>query len=224
MINEEMLKKAADEAAQAITDSLPTPKECQHEFSASFQRRMQHIFRSTKHPIIYKFSKYVACFVLAVILISSTLLALNTEVRAAFFAWVREQYESFVEYRFIGEAPQENTVVEYELTWLPEGFSFQKEQNLDGGTYLTYTDDSGRRIIFSYLQGEDAASLFVASDYTEIQSIQIGNIQADFYQASEEGSANVLVWLSEKDNLFFCIMTNLSEDTMIKLASGVQKK
>ena len=76
-------------------------------------------------------------------------------------------YEAFVEYRFTGEASQENESADYELTWLPEGFSLQKEQNLDGGTYLTYTDDSGQRIIFSCLKGDDAASLFVTSDYTE---------------------------------------------------------
>ena len=39
MISEEMLKKAAAEADQAIRDSLPAPAECEHEFSPSFQRK-----------------------------------------------------------------------------------------------------------------------------------------------------------------------------------------
>ena len=147
MISEEMLKKAAAEADQAIRDSLPAPADCEHEFSPSFQRKMRRTFRKAKHPIIYKLPKYAACFVLALILTSGTWLTVDAEARAAFLAWVREQYEAFVEYRFIGEAPQENTTVEYELTWLPEGFSLQSEQDLDGGTYLTYTNDSGRRII-----------------------------------------------------------------------------
>lgn len=46
--------------------------------------------------------------------------------------------EAFVEYRFIGEAPQESEIVDYELAWLPEGFSFQKEQSLGNSSYLTY--------------------------------------------------------------------------------------
>ena len=224
MISEEMLKKAAAEADQAIRDSLPAPAECEHEFSPSFQRKMRRTFRKAKHPVIYKLPRYAACFVLAVALASGTWLTVDAEARAAFFAWVRERYEAFVEYRFIGEVPQENTIIEYELTWLPEGFSFQKEQDLDGGTYLTYTDDSGRRIIFSCLQGDDAASLFITSDYAETRSIQIGNICADFYQANEEASSNMLVWTSEEDDLAFYIMADLSEGTMIKLAEGVQKK
>ena len=224
MISEEMIKNAAAEADQAIRDSLPAPAECEHEFSPLFQRKMCQAFRMVKHPVIYKLPRYAACFVLAETLASGTWLTANAEARTAFFAWMREQYEAFVEYRFAGEASQENEAVDYELTWLPEGFSLQKEQNLDGGTYLTYTDDSGQRIIFSYLKGDDAASLFVASDYTEVKSVQVGNIKADFYQAGEEASANVLVWLSEEDTFCFCIMADLSEDTMIKLAENVKKK
>lgn len=224
MISEEMLKKAAAEADQAIRDSLPAPAECKHEFSPSFQRKMRRTFRKAKHPVIYKLPKYAACFILAVALASGTWLTVDAEARAAFFAWVREQYEAFVEYRFIGEAPQENTIVEYELTWLPERFAFQKEQDLDGGMYLTYANDSGQRIIFSYLRGDDAASLFVISDYTEARSTQVGNIRADFYQADGETSSNMLVWSSEENDLAFYIMADLPEDTMIKLAEGVQKK
>lgn len=224
MISEEMLKKAAAEADQAIRDSLPAPADCKHEFFPSFQRKMRRTFRKAKHPVIYKLPKYAACFVLAVALASGTWLTVDAEARAAFFTWVREQYEAFVEYRFIGEAPQENTIVEYELTWLPEGFAFQKEQDLDGGMYLTYANDSGQRIIFSYLRGDDAASLFVISDYTEARSTQVGNIRADFYQADGETSSNMLVWSSEENDLAFYIMADLPEDTMIKLAEGVQKK
>ena len=57
-----------------------------------------------------------------------------------------------------------------------------------------------------------------------MKSVQVGNIKADFYQAGEEASANVLVWLSEEDTFCFCNMADLSEDTMIKLAENVKKK
>lgn len=88
----------------------------------------------------------------------------------------------------------------------------------------TYTDDSGQRIIFSCLKGDDAASLFVTSDYTEVQSTQVGDICADFYQADGEASSNMLVWSSAENNLVFYIMADIPESTMIKMAEGVQKK
>lgn len=103
MISDEMLKKATAEADQAIRDSLPAPAECEHEFSPSFQRKMRRTFRKAKYPVIYKLPKYAACFVLVVVLASSTWLTVDAEARAAFFAWVREQYETFIEYGGIYE-------------------------------------------------------------------------------------------------------------------------
>ena len=41
MINEEILKKAAIEADQAIRDSLPAPEECKHIFSPEFHKKMR---------------------------------------------------------------------------------------------------------------------------------------------------------------------------------------
>ena len=99
MISEEMLKKAAAEADQAIRNSLPAPADCKHEFSPSFQRKMRRIFRKANHPVIYQLPKYAACFVLVVALAGGTWLTVDVEARAAFFAWVREKYEAFVEYR-----------------------------------------------------------------------------------------------------------------------------
>ena len=63
----------------------------------------------------------------------------------------------------------------------------------------------------------------MAADYTEVQSVQIGNIKADFYQASQETSNNGLVWVSEEENMCFCITASLPKDTIIKMAEGIQK-
>lgn len=223
MIDKELLQKAAAEADQAIRDSLPTPQTCEHEFSPAFHKKMHRIFYKAKHPIIYTIPKRVACFIFVAIIVSGTWLTVDAKARAVFFEWVREQFEAFVEYRFIGDAPSGSSVVQYNLTWLPEGFSLEEEEKLGNSTYLTYTDDSGQRIIFSYLQGSDATSLFVASDYVEIESVQIGNIKADFYQASQETAPNGLVWVSEEENLCFCITAPFPKDMMIKLGESVQK-
>lgn len=224
MISEEMLKKAAAEADQAIRDSLPAPEECEHEFSPSFQKRMHRIFRSTKHPVIYRFPKYAACFVLTVILVSSTLLIFNTEVRAAFFTWVREQYETFVEYRFIGDAQKENVAIKYVLTWLPEGYLKAEDHTLAGSSITTYKDGSGQIIQFLYSQGGDATSLFVASSHSKITTVKLENIVADFYEAEDESTSNALTWMSDDGEFMFCITAYESKDVLIKMAESVSKK
>lgn len=224
MISEEMLKKAAAEADQAIRDSLPAPAECEHEFSPSFQRKMRRTFRKAKHPVIYKLPKYAACFVLVVALASGTWLTVDAEARAAFFAWVREQYEAFVEYRFIGEAPQENEIVDYELTWLPEGYSETESHILAGSSITVYRNETGRIIQFSYSQGGDATSLFVKSNYSKIITIELESMVAEYYEAEEQGDANALTWMSEDGEIMFCITAFEPKEVLVEMAESVTKK
>ena len=131
MISEEGLRAAASAADQAILCSLPTANECEHEFSKAFEKKMQRISRRAKHPILYRLPKQVACAFLIAVLADTSWLTFDVEARAAFFAWVKAQYEFFVEYRFEGDAPQDVTT--YELTWLPDGFELVKQQTLDKG-------------------------------------------------------------------------------------------
>lgn len=224
MINEDMLRQSAAEAAQVIRDSLPAPAECEHDYSPAFERNMRRTLRRAKHPVLYRLSRYVAGLVLGVMLAGGICMTASTEARAAFFAWVREQYEEFAVYRFVGDVPEESDAAAYELTWLPEGFSLQSEENLDDSIYRIYTDDTGRRIVFSCSQGADAAGLFVISENAEAKTVQIGSITADFYQASGEEESSVLVWFSEEGDLCFYIVSDLSEDTIIQLAENVRKK
>ncbi|MSS91487.1 hypothetical protein FYJ45_25640 [Eisenbergiella tayi] len=86
MISEEMLKKAAAEADRVIRDSLPAPRECKHEFSSSFQKKMRRTLRKANHPMIYKLPKRVACFVLAAILGTGTWVTVDAGARDIFTA------------------------------------------------------------------------------------------------------------------------------------------
>lgn len=224
MISEEMLKKAAAEADQAIRDSLPAPAECEHEFSPSFQRKMRRTFRKAKHPVIYKLPKYAACFVLSVAIASGTWLTVDAEARATFFAWVREQYEAFVEYRFIGDAPQESEIVDYELTWLPDGYSEIESHILAGSMITVYKSETGRIIQFSYSQGGDATSLFVKSNYSKIIQIELGNVIAEYYVAENQSDANALTWMSEDGEIMFCITAFEPKEVLVKMAESVTKK
>ena len=46
MLSEELLKQAAEELALALNESLPKPEQCQHQFSAEFERKMQLLLSS----------------------------------------------------------------------------------------------------------------------------------------------------------------------------------
>jgi len=222
MIHKDKLSASAAKATMAIIDSLPAPGECSHEFTPRFQKKMQRTIRRAKHPIIYNIPKRVACFIIAAIIIGSTWLTVDADARTEIFAWIREKYEEFIEYRFVGKPSSEKEKTDYELTWLPDGYTEIDRLVTEDGCTIIYSHDVSL-IQFVYSTGADADSLFVGDFNGEVQTIQIGEFTADFYQAQNNSQSSTVVWMSAQKDTLFSITTSLPKDIIIELCKSVQK-
>ena len=222
MIHKDKLSASAAKATMAIIDSLPAPRECSHEFTPRFQKKMQRTIRRAKHPIIYNIPKRVACFIIAAIIIGSTWLTVDADARTEIFAWIREKYEEFIEYRFVGKPSSEKEKTDYELTWLPDGYTEIDRLITEDGCTIIYSHDVSL-IQFVYSTGADADSLFVGDFNGEVQTIQIGEFIADFYQAQNNSQSSTVVWMSAQKDTLFSITTSLPKDIIIELCKSVQK-
>lgn len=222
MIHKDKLSASAAKATMAIIDSLPAPGECSHEFTPRFQKKMQRTIRRAKHPIIYNIPKRVACFIIAAIIIGSTWLTVDADARTEIFAWIREKYEEFIEYRFVGKHSSEKEKTDYELTWLPDGYTEIDRLITEDGCTIIYSHDVSL-IQFVYSTGADADSLFVGDFNGEVQTIQIGEFIADFYQAQNNSQSSTVVWMSAQKDTLFSITTSLPKDIIIELCKSVQK-
>lgn len=222
MIHKDKLSASAAKATMAIIDSLPAPGECSHEFTPRFQKKMQRTIRRAKHPIIYNIPRRVACFIIAAIIIGSTWLTVDADARTEIFAWIREKYEEFIEYRFVGKPSSEKEKTDYELTWLPDGYTEIDRLITEDGCTIIYSHDVSL-IQFVYSTGADADSLFVGDFNGEVQTIQIGEFIADFYQAQNNSQSSTVVWLSAQKDTLFSITTSLPKDIIIELCKSVQK-
>lgn len=221
MITEEMLRIAAAKADQAIRDSLPHPADCDLQFSPRFERKMKRVIRRGRHPVAYKFLHRAACLLVVVTLVGASWLTVDAEARGAFFAWVRQQYENFVEYRFAGLAPDEEMTTNFAPTWLPEGYEETKAQSASGTSTKTYSNSDGQAIHFMYSAGADATSLFVVSESMTTVKVIVGTQEADFCQDADPENANVLVWHSESGEVLFCISAPLPRDEMVRIAESI---
>ena len=222
MIHKDKLSASAAKATIAIIDSLPAPGECSHEFTPRFQKKMQRTIRRAKHPIIYNIPRRVACFIIAAIIIGSTWLTVDADARTEIFAWIREKYEEFIEYRFVGKPSSEKEKTDYELTWLPDGYTEIDRLVTEDGCTIIYSHDVSL-IQFVYSTGADADSLFVGDFNGEVQTIQIGEFIADFYQAQNNSQSSTVVWMSAQKDTLFSITTSLPKDIIIELCKSVQK-
>ena len=72
MLTDEMLRLAPAEADCALCDSLLATMGQEHVFSARFEHRMNRLFHRARHPVLYPLLQRAACFLLLVLLASTT--------------------------------------------------------------------------------------------------------------------------------------------------------
>ena len=220
MITEEMMKQAAKEAGNIITDSLQTQEEYRYEFSKTFENNMENILQKAKHKKRKRLYKQVACYLAIFVVAGSSFLMLNQEARATFLYWLRGQYNGYMEYRYTGDGSAQQKA--YVLTYIPEGYYEKEISEMEGMNIAIYHNDLGNQIAFMSSSGTDAISLFISDE--NAQEVMVGNIKADYYQAEAEDENSVIVWYSADRATIFSISAALSKEEMVKVAESVEEK
>lgn len=141
---------------------------------------MRRVIRRGRHPVAYKYLRRAACLLVAVTLVGASWLTVDAEARGAFFAWVQQQYENFVEYRFEGLAPDEEMTSNFAPTWLPAGYEETEVMYSEGTTIRVYGNQDGQKISLIYSHGADAVSIFIDADHMTAEKVAVGTQQADF--------------------------------------------
>lgn len=113
------------------------------------------------------------------------------------------------------------SMANYAPTWLPEGYVETKQTVLPVLKNVDYTNAGGQKISFSCTYGEHGGDTVYIVDYRCVSAVQVGQAQADFYQASQAGESNALVWRSDGEDVLFCVIAPLPEDVLVKIAESV---
>ena len=219
MITDEMMKQAAKEAGNIITDSLQTQEEYRYEFSKTFENNMENILQKAKHKKRKRLYKQVACYLAIFVVTGSSFLMLNQEARATFLYWLRGQYNGYMEYRYTGDGSAQQKA--YVLTYIPEGYYEKEISEMEGMNIAIYHNDLGNQIAFMSSSGTDAISLFISDE--NAQEVMVGNIKADYYQAEADDENSVIVWYSEDRTTIFSISAALSKEEIVKIAESVEE-
>jgi hypothetical protein len=226
MISEERLRQAAGAAALALTDCLPAPEECQHEFSPGFDRRMRKVLRRGNHPTVYRGLRRVASFLLVLLLSGSIWLAVDTEAREAVFGWISERVEGAYHYFFRGERTSQNYLTEYTLSKIPEGYHKKDVFETDSYTETTYLETAtGRYLSLGWLHPStetETPELFFLTGDMEREQAQVNGRAAEFYRDDTGNNANVIVWRDEERATLLYLSGYFDKESLIDLAENVK--
>lgn len=221
MITDEMLTQAAAELADAINASLPAPEECQHQFSAKFERKMNRLIYRTNHPFQQCILRSAAIILLVILLGFSSLLAVSVEAREAVFGWIRDQYESFYAYFFEGQS-EEDESVSYYPGWMPDEFKYETTFEISGGKSFVYVSSGGTIAEFSYSASPENFVMFIESVDCEQHSVLINGIEGTLYIPYDSSMASGIVWIDEASNTIFHISASIESDVLIKIAEQIK--
>lgn len=221
MISDEMLCIAAGEYEQALLSSLPEIGECHHAFSPKFEKKMRHLCHKVKYASAYSVTKRVACAIIAIVLCGSMLLMLNTEVRAAVIGWIREAYNSFTAYFFVGDTNEDPVSQSYDFETVPEGYIFADRMDTDSGTTILYMSEAGRFLDLSYEFNIDKNTFFFKpEDHIHTQENVDGKTM-DIYLSKKPEYNSTIIW-NVDGKIIFQINANCDKDGLIALSRNVR--
>ena len=201
--------------AQLFSDAMSELNEKYVMEAATYQRKAK--------PKVHKWLSRVACFFLAILLTGSAILTFSVEARAAFFGWVREQFETYYGYFFEGEATVADPA-KYELGWVPEGCIFVTSYETAGGEVFIYTDERDTLVQFSYTSNPDNENVYINSVGAETIEVAVNGVPAEISVSPSKEETDGIVWTDPDTNTLFFISGHFDQETFIKIAENVKEK
>lgn len=157
----------------------------------------------------------------AIALSGAAVLTVNTDVRAAFFGWVKSAYHSTFIYSFRGTATGEKK--DYYMSYMPEGYTEYFAGEVGETKTFVYVNDSGKFLKFSYADVPDETKWFINIEYSEIKNIKVNGCYAQLLLATDPSHSSAILWTNE-DNAAFYVSGYFGEDELAKIAENVKIK
>lgn len=193
-----------------------------HAFSHGFDLRARGLGFRAEHPYARAALHRAAMLFLALILSTGTFLAADAEARAAFFGWVRNVYEDRIVYEFDSTAAEGGLPV-YKVGWLPDGFELRDSLNVPGKyDYYYVSNTTPDSFVFACSRMDADTSIIYLAEADEYvhEYVTVNGIDGEFYQTTEPGGTNNLIWIDE-EQLVFTIDSSLEKDVIIHIAENV---
>lgn len=223
MISEEQLKAAAQEAGEALLDSLPNRDQCSHTFSPKFERRMKGLLQKNRHPTARRTLGRVAGVLLALLVSSAIWLSVDAEARGIAAGWFRQAYKTVFVYRFAGSAESVDKDVKYAPTWLPEDWIEADRWDDNTGVTIFYDNGTDVNNYFSYIYApteSDYRGLYLFDDAIPVCAT-VGGSPAGLFLPNEDDAASTLIWSDSETGILFLVSGDLEQETLIRIAESV---
>ena len=160
--------------------------------------------------------------ILAILLSFKAWFTIDASAKERVKRWLQFRYDNVLEYVFVVMSLPKADAFDYQLTWIPEGFTLTKETKWDKYYSALYENESKTKgFFFSYDYIEPGDQMFYIGNDIEVRVVSVNGCEANFMPAESEEDSNVLMWQDE-DGIVFHVDGLLEYEELVKIAESIQ--
>lgn len=219
-LTDDQLYMASAQARELFLNALPSYKECDHQFSGRFGRKMRPLLTSLRYRPVHIAMQRVAAVILATVLLAGSWLTLDTNARAAFLRWAREWYEDHIAYRFAGDADTKE-LPRYGISSLPTGYEETETQFSPDESNIIYQNKAGNRIYFFCDIMESGKLTSINTADMTVSRIKVNQYSGELYLSQIQTQSSSIIWMDDKAGISFVIDAYANKQELIRMAESV---
>jgi len=152
-------------------------------------------------------------------------MALSPTARAAVMGWLFGRESDAYVYRSTGTDMGEETITTYDFAEIPEGYTLWQNIVMPNSSLIIYAEDETGRFLKVFAAPNDGSgALYLIPEDATLISIQLGDIQADYYQSNIESSGSTIVWTDPENDYLVTVDGFFSQEELMALALKLIKK
>ncbi len=220
-MKEDDWKELVTQMQETQLDALPQREVLKESYtlSDSFSDRMDGLLKRMRRKRLYAKARSCALGAAAAgVLFGSVFYPRGiTEAGRRVMTWL----EDFAEFKFQEETSL-NSVPEYMLSYVPDGFELQVDEYYETSGILAYFNENNR-LCFDYVLAD--AEISLNNEGVDFSILKTGdNREIYYFEATDGFSDNCMMWLSEDEQIVFTITSMLPKEEMLKIREGVAQK
>ena len=222
MISNEFIRQATEEYHEESMSSIPAENEIDHVFSDRFERNMKSVIKKNNHPQLKRVIRMAASFALVILITGGSVMALSPTARAAVMGWLFGQEGTVFSYTSMGTKTESEVFYKYDLAQIPEGYVLWQEIVDETQSIMLYAEEeTGLLLKVTAIPNDGTGAMFLIATTDQKETVQIGDITADFYPSQSEEASPGLAWIDPENDYLICLDGFFSKEELVDMATSL---
>ena len=181
--------------------------------------------KNRSRPVWKKYGQRVAAILLVAFISLGSVMVASPTARAMVLQWFREWYETYISYHYTQEGSIPETMPEYTITALPEGYKENISERIEWPNYLQcrFENADESPILFDYIYMETGSISNIETEGAEIIEVVVNGCEgAIILPENSVKSDCTLTWINAEENLQFTIHASMDQNEILHMAESVK--